>query len=674
MAKTKPTKKTTRKSKSPSKTKRATAKRKPKKQKSRNPLLFITKWLFVLGLWCTIILTGIIAWYAQDLPSITEKATFERKQSITIKDANGKIVARYGDIIGNQVDTTTIPPSLVQAVLAIEDRRFYTHKGLDPLGLARAIFVNAREGQVVQGGSTITQQLAKNLFLSRERTLKRKIQEALLAFWIEYELSKDEILSAYLNRVYLGSGTYGVDAAARLYFDTPVEHISLRQSATLAGLLKAPSRYSPLRNPGLSRQRTDVVLGAMVDAGYISEAQAKGQSSIPPKPTQKPSNELADHYFTDWIVDQLDDIIGTPEEDLIIETTLNSKIQNQATQILNKTIAANAQSQNMSQGAIIIMRPNGDVVALVGGRNYNHSQFNRATQAFRPPGSSFKPAIYLTALEQGWSPQDTIEDAPFTEGKYRPKNFGGKYYGEVTLEEALTHSMNTAAVRLMQETGATAVMNTAARLGITSKLEPDLSLALGSSGITLLEMATAYSIFANGGLSVQPQGITRITSKDGEPYYERPTNQKYDRVFNKYDIQNLIRMMSSVMEYGTGRGAAFGPGAAGKTGTSNGSRDALFMGFTNQLVGVVWLGNDDNTPMKNVTGGSHPARIWRQVMSKAQGQYPATSLQDFTPSSPFENMLQGLFSSHNNNRRARTTPRNDNRPINQTTYKERYNN
>lgn len=643
---------------------------------------FCFKWLFVLGLWCGLILTAIIAYYAKDLPDITENATFERKTAIIVKDRRGEIVARYGDIVGNKVGIEDLPPHLVQAVLSIEDRRFYEHPGLDPLGLARAMIANLRAGKVTQGGSTITQQLAKNLFLSRERTYKRKIQEALLAFWLENKLTKDEILSAYLNRVYLGSGTYGVDAASRLYFSAPVKNLSLRQSATLAGLLKAPSRYAPTRNPGLSRERTEVVLNAMVDAGYITEEEKNGQIKRPPIPTQKPSNELADRFYTDWIVDQLDDIIGTPKEDLVIETTLDTKIQNRLAQAIDKTIARNGANKNISEGAGVIMRPNGEVLALVGGHNYNLSQFNRATQALRPPGSSFKPFVYLTALEHGWSPDDTIIDEPITGSRYRPKNFGGKYYGEVTLEEALTYSMNTAAVRLMKDTGPTAVLNTAERLGITSKLEPDLSLALGSSGITLLEMAGAYTVIANGGLQTTPYGITKITAKDdGEVYYQRPYNQSFKRVFNQYDIANITRMMSSVMEYGTGRGAAFGPAAAGKTGTSNDSRDALFMGFTRELVGVVWLGNDDNSPMKGVTGGSYPASIWRQVMSQSKGRYAAIAMQDFEPAtSSFESMIENLiFGGGYTNTAANTNnaPRkrqNDDRPINQKRYNQRFNN
>ncbi|MEZ5813209.1 MAG: transglycosylase domain-containing protein [Alphaproteobacteria bacterium] len=628
--------------KSKKKTTRKPAK-KTKKQ-SKGFLRFAVKWLFVIGLWGGIALAGLFAWYAQELPDITENASFERKRAIIVKAADGSVVARYGEIVGNKVATKDLPPYLVQAVLAIEDRRFYHHFGLDPLGLARAMFVNVREGRVAQGGSTITQQLAKNLFLSQERTLKRKIQEAMLAFWLEYELSKDEILSAYLNRVYLGSGVYGVDAAAKLYFKVPVEQITLREAATLAGLLKAPSRYSPLSNPGLSKQRAETVLNAMVDAGYITEQQAKGDAKTPPKPTQKPTDLMADRYYTDWIVDQLDALIGTPQEDLVIETTLNPKIQRSVQDAIASAIEQNGKEREISQGAMVVMRPNGAVVALIGGRNYSGSQFNRATQALRPPGSSFKPLVYLTALENGWDPQDLIMDEPITRGRYRPKNFGHKYYGEVTLEEALTYSLNTVAYQLMKDVGPPAVIDTARRMGITAELEPNLSLALGSSGVTLLEMAGAYATISNGGLQAAPYGITKITSQEtGELYYQRPHNKGMKRVFAGHNIKNITAMMSSVMEYGTGRGAQIGVPAAGKTGTSDGSRDALFIGFTRELVGAVWLGNDDNSPMKNVTGGSFPAQIWANVMRRSLGQYPAFNRNDFMPASSFEEILGQLF-------------------------------
>ena len=622
-----------------------------KPTKNHSFLGFALKWVFVLGVWGVLALTALFAWYAQELPGITEDASFERKRAIIVKAADGSVIARYGEIVGNKVTVEDIPPYLVQAVLAIEDRRFYHHFGLDPLGLARAMFVNVREGGVVQGGSTITQQLAKNLFLSQERTLKRKIQEAMLAFWLEYELTKDEILSAYLNRVYLGSGVYGVDAAAQLYFKSSVSDITLREAATLAGLLKAPSRYSPLSNPSLSKQRTEVVLNAMVNAGYISEAQAKGDSKIPPKPTQKPSDLLADRFYSDWIVDSLDDLIGTPSEDLIVETTLNPRIQQYAQDAVTSTVEEYGEERHFSQGAMIVMRPNGSVVAMIGGANYSQSQFNRATQALRPPGSSFKPIVYLTALEHGWDPQDLIIDEPITKGRYRPKNFGHKYYGEVTLEEALTLSLNTVSFQLMKAVGPEAVINMAQRMGITSELEPNLSLALGSSGVTLLEMANAYATIANDGLSVAPYGITKIISKDtGEVYYQRRNAQSYRKVIASHNIQNITSMMSSVIQYGTGQGANIGVPAAGKTGTSQDSRDALFMGFTRELVGVAWIGNDDNSPMKGVTGGSYPARMWASVMRRSSGTYPPVNRRDFGPATGFEEMISSLFSGNDRER------------------------
>ncbi len=616
-----------------------------KKTRKRSVLGWTFKWLFVLGLWGGIFIAGLFAWYAQDLPNLTKNASFDRKRAIIVKAIDGQIVARYGEIIGNSVTVKDLPPDLIHAVLATEDRRFYYHFGLDPLGLARAVVVNFRDGKVSQGGSTITQQLAKNLFLSQERTFKRKIQEAMLAVWLEYTMSKDEILSAYLNRVYLGTGTYGVDAAAHLYFDKPVQNISLRESATLAGMLKAPSRYSPLRNPKLSKERTDLVISAMQEAGYLTKRQAS-TANITEKPADNTtaSND-AMRYYTDWVVDSLDELIGTPDEDLIVETTLNPNIQTTIETAINDVITEAGEKKHISEGAMVVLRPDGQVVALVGGKNYNDSQFNRATQGKRPPGSSFKPLVYLTALENGWGTQDIIVDEPITTGKYRPKNFGGKYLGPVTLEQALTYSLNTVSYQLIKSVGPSAVIDTARRMGITADLEPNLSLALGSNGISLLEMAGAYGTIANGGLAMTPYAITKITSEKGDLYYERSKEKTLPRVFRESDIQNLTSMMNSVIQYGTGQGAYFGMPMAGKTGTSDDSRDALFIGFTRELVGAVWIGNDNNAPMKGVTGGSYPATIWREVMRKAAGQYPAMNPRDFAPDSSFQNMLNGLFSS-----------------------------
>ena len=630
------------------KKKKTSAKRKSpnKKKKKQNSSLFgrLFKFAFLVGFWCTILVAGICAYYAAELPDITEKASFERKSSILVKAANGTIVGRYGDLVGDQVSTDTVPQHLINAVIATEDRRFYYHFGIDPIGLTRAMVVNAQKGRVAQGGSTITQQLAKNLFLSRERTIKRKVQEAMLAFWLEYELTKDEILAAYLNRVYLGGGTYGVDAASRLYFKKPVSDINLQEAATLAGLLKAPSTYSPLANPVKSRQRANVVINAMVDAGYLDKSEKNQINTTIPKPTKKPTGN-AERYYSDWIVDQVNELIGTPDEDIIVETTMNIDIQRIAEDELATAIRKNGGEKNITQGAVVVMRPNGSVVALVGGKDYAVSQFNRATQAARQPGSSFKPFTYLTALEYGWRPDDTIIDEPITEGRYRPKNFGHEYYGEISLQEALTLSLNTVAFQLIKDVSPAAVIDTARRLGITSELNEDLSLALGTNLLSPLELTGAYASIANGGVTVHPFGITKITSKDGTVYYERKINPKARRSVSPYAISMLHGMMQSVIQFGTGRGADFGePQAAGKTGTSQDSRDAWFVGFTDRLVTAVWLGNDDNASMKRVTGGSFPTQIWKKVMAKSNHRYPPYRYE-IPLFERFENLLSHLGSS-----------------------------
>ncbi len=636
-AKRKPTTASTQKRKTQAKGKRKST-RKSKKQ-NISWFRFAFKWAFVLGFWTMLAVAALCAYYATDLPDITQKASFERRSSIIVKASNGTIIGRYGDLVGEQVSVDTIPAHLKHAVIAIEDRRFYYHFGLDPIGLARAIFVNVQEGRIAQGGSTITQQLAKNLFLSRERTLKRKIQEAMLAFWLEWELSKDEILSAYLNRVYLGGGTYGVDAASRLYFKKPVYDVTLQEAAALAALLKAPSTYSPIANPEKSRMRANLVINAMVDAGYLEADQKNQLKTIAPKPRRKPSGN-AQRYYSDWIVDEVNKLIGTPEEDLIVETTMDISVQKTAENAITSTIRKYGLDKNITQGAAVIMRPNGAVVALIGGKDYSVSQFNRATQAARQPGSSFKPFTYLAALEHGWRPDDLVMDEPITRGRYRPKNFGHQYYGEVTIAEALTLSLNTIAYQLIKDVTPEAVIDTSRRLGITSELNADLSLALGTNEISPLELTGAYASIANGGVMVKPYGITKITNKDGLVYYERTNNPRGKRAVNGHLIGMLQAMMQSVIQNGTGRGAGFGnPNAAGKTGTSQDSRDAWFVGFTDRLVTGVWLGNDDNASMQRVTGGSYPAQIWRDIMAASNPRYAPYQYE-----TPFFDRFEGLFS------------------------------
>ena len=582
------------------------------------------KWIIVGALWCALILGLTLAWFAGELPDITEQMIFERRPTIIIKANDGTIIDRYGDIKGETVAVKDLPPHVAQAILATEDRRFYYHFGIDPFGILRAMGVNVVRGGFVQGGSTITQQLAKNLFLSRERTLKRKIQEAMLALWLETKLTKDEILSAYMNRVYLGSGAYGIDAAAKVYFNKPAKELTIREAATIAGLLKAPSRYSPSANPSLSAQRTRVVLNSMNEAGFLDDAEFAKLDKLPPSPPRKPSSGDTLRYFTDYIVGQVENVIGIPEQDIVVETTLDRDIQAKAESAITKAVLTYGDTYKMSQGAALFMTLDGAIVAMVGGRDYQVSEYNRVTHSLRSPGSSFKPIVYLSALEHGWNPNSLIVDEPIITGRYRPQNYGGEYYGEVTLTEALTRSLNTVSVNLMRDVGPEATVGLARRLGITAELEPSLSLALGANGIPMMEMVTAYASIGRGGVAVEPFAIASIKNNDGEVLYESPAERTARQVVSRGYIYQLTGMMQSVVQYGTGQ-AAQGPyTAAGKTGTSQDFRDAWFIGFTNKYVGAVWVGNDDNSPMKRVTGGMVPAPAWREIMTTAMSK-PAKS-------------------------------------------------
>ena len=583
-------------------------------------IAFTLKWGLVVGLWLSIILGGLLFWYASELPSITKSMVFERRPTVIIKASNGEIVDRYGDLKGKIVDVKDLPPHVIQAILATEDRRFYDHFGMDLKGILRAFFVNVTRGGFVQGGSTLTQQLAKNLFLTRERTIKRKIQELMLAFQLEHELTKDEILSAYLNRVYLGSGAYGIDAAAHVYFNKSAQELNIREAATIAGLLKAPSRYSPSNNPELSAQRTKTVLQSMVDAEYITESDIKAYKNLPPAPRRKPSSGESVRYYTDYIVSQLDDLIGTVDQDITVETMLDKDIQNEMEESITKAILRYGPDRHVEQAAGVVMRLDGAIVALMGGRDYGMSEFNRVTDSLRPPGSSFKPIVYLAAIENGWNINNVIVDEPLNYGRYRPRNFGNKYYGEVTLFEALTLSLNTVAVQLMKNVGPEKVINLARRLGITADLEPNLSTALGSNGVPMLQMVTAYATLGRGGLSVDPYSITKITDKEGKVLYERPAPREAEQVVASGNVGQLTAMMQSVIARGTGTAAAIPYPAAGKTGTSQEFRDAWFSGFSTKYAASTWFGNDDNSPTKNLTGGSAPAQVWRDVMTTAQSK------------------------------------------------------
>ncbi len=630
--------------------------KKTKKKKSKVSIFWrLCRWCLILAIWGSIALGGVIFWYAKDLDEITQSASFDRRPSLTVKASDGTTLIRYGESKGANLDVSELPPHLINAVLAIEDRRFYDHPGIDVWGITRAMITNVMKGRFVQGGSTITQQLAKNLFLTHQRKLTRKIQEAILAIQLERELTKDQILSAYMNRVYLGSGTYGFEAAAQLYFGKSAKNVSIHEAAILAGLLKAPSRYSPHNNLDKAKNRAKTVLKAMEDAGFIDKdslSEADMSISLPNRQTRTNSNA---RYFTDWIIDGVSDIVGEPNTDLIIETTLDKNLQSSAHATLKNAIDTTDQMQFVSQGAIITLRPDGAVLAMVGGYDYNRSQFNRSIQAIRPPGSAFKPFVYLSAIEKGWSPSDKIMDSPITTGQYRPKNFADQYYGTVDLETAMAKSLNTATVRLAQETGIQNVIATAKRTGIISPLQRDLSLALGSSGISMLELATAYAVFANGGHRIFPYAITKITDQNGRVLFQRKPITNHQRIIRKSDVKKLSFMLQSVINNGTGKAAKLTFPAYGKTGTSQDNRDAWFAGYTSSVVTIVWLGNDDNSPMRQVTGGGLPASIWKNVMAKANDTYTPQSLKSSNQIAPsaqdngknFSNMLQRLFSNDN---------------------------
>lgn len=589
-------------------------------------LRWLAKWTAVAAIWGFIVLAGTIAWFAYDMPEIDSMALPDRRPAMTVVAADGQPIARFGDLAGETVQAGQLPPHLVQAVIAIEDRRFHSHFGIDPIGLARAAWVNYRSGRVAQGGSTITQQLAKILFLTPERTLRRKVQEALLALWLETQFTKDQILTAYLNRVYLGAGTYGVDAAARTYFDRPAAEVDLYQAAILAGLLRAPSRYSPASNPDLAEARARTVLLAMADVGFIPREAVERPRQAVPMPTRRPGEPARiGRYFADWVADQVPGFVGPVGTDLTIRTTLDSRLQRIAERAVERHLVAEGATAGVSQAAVVMLDPDGAVLAMVGGRAYAGSQFNRATQARRQPGSAFKPIVYLAALQAGLRPGDTVLDAPLEIGTWSPGNFDGDYRGAVSVTEAFARSLNTPAVRVLQQAGIDRVRGLAQQLGIASPLSRDLSLALGTSEVTLLELTTAYAAIQREGRAVWPYAVTGIAGRDGSAPYRR-SGDGPGEVVRRWHAAELTRMMVATIAHGTGRNAALDRPAAGKTGTSQRYRDAWFVGFTADYILGVWVGNDDGTPMHRVTGGGLPARIWRDIMTEASEGLPARPL------------------------------------------------
>ena len=601
---------------------RSEAKRRSKSRASL-PIGRLFYWGAVLGLWGAIATVGLVVWVGAHLPAIQSLEIPKRPPTIQITAADGSVLAIRGEMPGANVALKDLPPYLPKAFIAIEDRRFYSHFGIDPWGILRAAVTNILHRGVSQGGSTLTQQLAKNLFLTQERTFQRKLQEAELAIWLERKHSKNEILELYLNRVYFGSGAYGVEAAAQRYFGKSAKHVTLAEAAMLAGLVKSPSRLAPNRNPEGAEQRAQTVLAAMADAKFITEAQA--QASIGhPSYNVKPVGAGTVNYVADWIGEVLDDLVGQIEQSVVVETSIDPKLQAVAEAAIIDELAAKSVKFDVSQGALVAMSPDGAVRAMVGGRNYSESQYNRAVTAKRQPGSAFKPFVYLTAIESGLTPETVRLDAPLDVKGWKPENYTHKYFGPVTLTQALAMSLNTVAVRLGLEVGPKNVVRTAHRLGISSKLEANASIALGTSEVSMIELVGAYAPFANGGLSVSPHVVTKIRTLDGKILYMRSSDQ-LGQVIDPHYVAMMNTMMQETLLSGTAHKAEL-PGwqAAGKTGTSQDFRDAWFIGYTANLVTGVWLGNDDNSPTKKATGGGLPVEIWTRFMKAAhQGVTPA---------------------------------------------------
>ena len=569
------------------------------------------RWGVILGVWLALAGAGVLIWLSADLPRPETALDTARRPGLTLQDRAGQNFATFGDVVGEPLRLANLPRALPAAAVAVEDRRFYSHFGLDLVGIARAAVVNLRAGHLVQGGSTITQQVAKNLFLTNARTMRRKVQEVILTVWLERTFSKAEILEIWLNRVYLGSGAWGVDAAARMYFGVSARRLNLWQSAVLAGLPRAPSRINPRTDPAAAAARGREVLAAMAETGAISKTEADAaatQIAFPPRPATA-------GWFADWVAEASAALVP-PGADAVLHTTLDSRLQAAVEARLAALLEGPGAAAQVGQGAVVVLdAATGAVRAMAGGRDYRTSPYNRAVTARRQPGSAFKPFVWLAALEHGIRPDDTVLDAPIRIGAWNPQNFDNAFRGEVTLEEALAQSLNTAAVRLMQQAGGPrAVAAVAKRLGIAEALPVDLSLALGTGEVGLLELAGAYATMFNGGRLVTPSGIDWVEADGRRVPVGRPGGE---RVVETELAAMMVRMMAAVVSRGSGRAAAV-PGrfVAGKTGTTQDYRDAWFLGEAGTTVIGVWLGNDDGKPMRNVTGSSLPARLFREVAAE----------------------------------------------------------
>ena len=591
---------------------------------ARSKLRWVIKGGLALGVSGTIALVLALVMTTIAVPNPMVHRKEERAPVIRVLAADGAVLAERGQAY-DYMPIDLLPKHVIDAVVATEDRRFFEHHGLDPAGLIRAALTNLRAGRYAQGGSTLTQQLAKNLFLTSERRLGRKLEELYLAVWLELRLSKKDILELYLNRVYFGGGAYGIEAAARRYFNKSARELTVIEGAVLGGVLKAPSKYSPLSSPPMARARARVVLQKMQSAGYLTEEQlraAAGEVIAFHNPVA--NREITGlEYAIDYVLERLPPLSHGVATEIFIETTIDGRLQRFAQQRMTALIAAEGEPSQVNQGAMVVLEPDGAIRAMVGGRNYADSQFNRASKAKRQPGSAFKMFVYLAALENGLAPDSTVYDLPLTIKGWSPRNENGAYRGAMTMRQGLAQSVNSVAVRLHMDVGTKKTIEVATRLGIKSDLRDGPSLALGASEVTLLEMTGAYATLASGGLGVEPHIIERVRTGRGAVLYQRQVRSPV-RLVEAGPVGAMNNMLNAALVNGTGRRAAFAQHpAAGKTGTSQDFRDAWFIGYTGHFVGGVWLGNDNGHAMNRIMGGSLPAKLWHDVMLAAhEGRQP----------------------------------------------------
>lgn len=592
----------------------------PKKVKRKVSLgRYLMRTFLTLGAWAMGFVLLAFLWFSYDLPDINQLQTSSRKASVVVQAIDGTVIGTYGDLYEDVVKVSELPPYVPQALMSIEDRRFYSHFGVDLIGLIRAAYTNYKANRIVQGGSTITQQLAKNFLQTerkydiKDRSLRRKVQEVIIAIWLEWRFTKEQIMTMYLNRVYFGSATFGIEAASRKYFNKSAKNLTVYEAAVIAGLLKAPSRYSPTGNPQKSRQRATVVLMQMEEAGYIKSAKEYLQQHDEHVATETVDDRGA-KFFADWVFDQLPSLIGSYDQDLIVSTTFDPNIQAHADVATRQMMADEGEKYKTTQMALIAMSPDGAVRAMIGGMNHGKSQFNRVTQAARQPGSTFKLFTYLAGLEAGLKPETYFSDGPITIGNWSPGNFR-KYtsQGEVTMRYAFMKSVNTVTARIAAHVGSRRIVKVARRLGITSDILADWSVCLGAMEVTLLELTGSFATFANNGNSVTPYGILEIKNRKGEVYYQYQPPEDIQVIKPKY-LYQMTKMMEDVVNYGTGRRAKLPCPVMGKSG-SNGNKDAYFIGMTRNLVAGIWTGNDNGDDMhEDSTGGRLPAQTFARFM------------------------------------------------------------